>query len=145
MIFRLITYGTDEYREMVELRTRVLREPLGLVFGEQDLLRDINDLLCGCFDAGKLIGTCIITPRNNEVVQLRQMAIDLECQGKGIGIMLLHFAEETVSEHHYSKIILHARKPAIGFYRKAGYKVTGDEFLEVGISHYMMEKEFSDK
>jgi predicted GNAT family N-acyltransferase len=35
---------------------------------------------------------------------------------------------------------MHARKHAIGFYEKMGYKVKGDEFEEVTIPHFLMEK-----
>jgi predicted GNAT family N-acyltransferase len=35
---------------------------------------------------------------------------------------------------------MHARKTAVGFYEKLGYKRIGNEFLEVTIPHYAMEK-----
>jgi predicted GNAT family N-acyltransferase len=37
-------------------------------------------------------------------------------------------------------LCMHARKTAKGFYEKLGYAVTGDEFMEVTIPHYIMEK-----
>ncbi|MEO8175011.1 MAG: GNAT family N-acetyltransferase [Sediminibacterium sp.] len=36
---------------------------------------------------------------------------------------------------------MHARESAVGFYEKHGYKVVGDEFVEVTIPHFIMEKE----
>jgi predicted GNAT family N-acyltransferase len=36
---------------------------------------------------------------------------------------------------------MNARKNALGFYDKLGYKVVGDEFLEVTLPHFTMEKE----
>ena len=36
--------------------------------------------------------------------------------------------------------LMHARANAVGFYEKMGYKVIGDEFIEVTIPHYVMEK-----
>jgi predicted GNAT family N-acyltransferase len=35
---------------------------------------------------------------------------------------------------------MHARKTALGFYEKLGYKAQGEEFEEVTIAHYVMEK-----
>jgi predicted GNAT family N-acyltransferase len=35
---------------------------------------------------------------------------------------------------------MHARKTASGFYEKLGYKVASDEFEEVTIPHYVMQK-----
>jgi predicted GNAT family N-acyltransferase len=37
--------------------------------------------------------------------------------------------------------MMHARTTAVGFYEKLGYKRMGDEFEEVTISHYVMEKD----
>jgi predicted GNAT family N-acyltransferase len=35
---------------------------------------------------------------------------------------------------------MHAREVAVGFYRKCGYAVQGEPFLEVTIPHFHMEK-----
>jgi predicted GNAT family N-acyltransferase len=35
---------------------------------------------------------------------------------------------------------MHARKNSIGFYEKMGYAIASDEFTEVTIPHYVMEK-----
>jgi predicted GNAT family N-acyltransferase len=42
-------------------------------------------------------------------------------------------------------ILLHARKYAAAFYTVMDYQVVGDEFTEVGIPHFMMEKEIPKK
>lgn len=141
MTASLISEATHQYTEMVALRKRILRDPLGLTFTENDLSRDKDDLLCGYYnDEDKLIGTCILTHISSSLMQLRQMAIETGYQNKGIGYKLLRFAEETAAQHQYKKITLHARKTAVGFYEKAGYKIVGEEFTEVGIPHLEMEK-----
>jgi predicted GNAT family N-acyltransferase len=35
---------------------------------------------------------------------------------------------------------MHARDTAIGFYEKFGFKVNGNEFIEVNVPHHVMEK-----
>jgi len=52
----------------------------------------------------------------------------------------MNYAENIARDAGYKKIIMHARKTAIGFYEKLGYTVTGNEFTEVSIPHYVMEK-----
>jgi predicted GNAT family N-acyltransferase len=47
---------------------------------------------------------------------------------------------EKYAWRQYNKIVLHARKAAVGFYRKLGYKIASGEFIEVTIPHFMMEK-----
>ena len=68
------------------------------------------------------------------------MAVFSGLQGKGIGKVLLQFAENIARDRGYKKIIMHARKTAVGFYEKLGYKITSPEFEEVTIPHYVMEK-----
>lgn len=145
MIFKLITYGSKEYSEMVELRYQILRKPLGLDFSEEYLSKEKSDYLCVCKEDNKTIGACILTPIDNHIIQLRQMAVADDYQGKGIGKMLIDFAEQTAADNGFNKITLHARKTAVPFYEKLGYWVIGDEFIEVDIPHYEMEKNLIQK
>jgi ribosomal protein S18 acetylase RimI-like enzyme len=69
------------------------------------------------------------------------MAVTSGLQGKGIGRVLLVFAENIARDKGFKKITMNARKNALGFYEKLGYKVVGDEFLEVTLPHFTMEKE----
>jgi predicted GNAT family N-acyltransferase len=50
------------------------------------------------------------------------------------------FAENLARDRGYKKITMHARKNAIGFYEKMGYVRIGNEFEEITIPHYLMEK-----
>ena len=125
---------------MVDLRHLILRNPLGLTFTAQDLEKEKEDILIGCFEDEKLEGCCLLTDCGNKTVRLRQMAVLSGLQGKGIGRVLMQFAENIARDRGYKKIVMHARKTAIGFYEKLGYNTTGDEFEEVTIPHFTMEK-----
>jgi predicted GNAT family N-acyltransferase len=54
---------------------------------------------------------------------------------------MVAFSEEVSKKMGYSKMILHARKVVVLFYQKQGYRTLGEEFLEVGIPHFKMEKD----
>jgi len=69
------------------------------------------------------------------------MLFVLDLQGKGIGRALMQFAENLARDRGYKKITMHARKNALGFYEKMGYRKSGNEFLEITIPHYVMAKE----
>jgi GNAT superfamily N-acetyltransferase len=69
------------------------------------------------------------------------MAVLSGLQGKGIGRVLMTFAENIARDRGYRKINMHARKTAVGFYEKLGYSISGPEFEEVTIPHFEMEKE----
>lgn len=141
MALQIIDHGSKEYKQMVELRLNILRKPLNLAFTDEELEKEKNDILVGCFDDGKLEACCMLTPTAPKTVRLRQMAVTSGLQGKGMGRALLQFAENIAYDRGYRKITMHARKTAIGFYEKLGYSVTGEEFEEVTIPHFEMAKE----
>ncbi|MBS1746355.1 MAG: GNAT family N-acetyltransferase [Bacteroidetes bacterium] len=140
MAVKLIDHGSEDYKKMVALRFALLRKPLGLSFDQDELDAESKDILIGCFDDEKLEGCCLLTKTSPDTLRLRQMAVISGLQGKGIGKVILSFAENIARDRGFKKIIMHARKTAIGFYEKSGYKIIGNEFSEVSIPHFVMEK-----
>ncbi len=140
MAVKLIDHGSEDYKKMVALRFALLRKPLGLSFSNEELDAESNDILIGCFDDEKLEGCCLLTKLEPGILRLRQMAVISGLQGKGIGKVILGFAENIARDRGYKKIVMHARKTAMGFYEKSGYKIIGNEFEEVSIPHFVMEK-----
>lgn len=140
MPIKQIDYGTKEYDQMVKLRYEVLRKPLKLNFNTDELEKEKNDILIGAFEEDKILGCCFLTKQDDHCVRLRQMAVANNLQGKGIGASMMNYAENIAQDAGFKKIIMHARKTAIGFYEKLGYTVTGKEFTEVSIPHFVMEK-----
>ena len=69
-----------------------------------------------------------------------KFAVQNNLQGKGIGATMMNFAENVARDRGFRIMSMHARKTAIGFYEKLGYKVSGDEFQEVTIPHFVMQK-----
>ena len=136
----VIPYHSPEYFEMLALRRKILREPLGLGFSEQDLQQEKDDVFIGCYENERIVGCCILTRLSSQTLKLRQMAVDRHSQEKGIGANMAAFAERYAVAHGYAGIRLHARKTAEGFYKKCGYTGFGKEFIEVGIPHILMEK-----
>jgi predicted GNAT family N-acyltransferase len=140
MALKEIEHGSKEYRQMVQLRYEILRKPLGLDFTEEELSKEKNDILIGVIDDDKMLACCMLTKTKSDTVRLRQMAVHKNLQGKGIGASLMNFAENLARDRGYKNLVMHARKVAVGFYEKQGYKITGDEFIEVSIPHYLMQK-----
>ena len=140
MPIKQIDYGTAEYQQMIELRNDILRKPLGLSFDPAELSREKDDTLIATFEEEKMLGCCLLTKVDNQCVRLRQMAVQNNLQGKGIGATMMNYAENVARDAGFNKIIMHARKTAVGFYEKLGYKVSGSEFEEITIPHIIMEK-----
>ena len=141
MALKILDHGSPEYRQMLKLRDDILRKPLGLSFDEKDLEEEKNNLLIGAFEDDDMLGCCMLLEESPSSVRLRQMAVLNDLQGKGIGRALMQFAENLARDRGYKVLTMHARSNAIGFYEKMGYRKKGDEFTEVTISHFVMEKE----
>jgi GNAT superfamily N-acetyltransferase len=141
MALKILEHGSHEYRQMVKLRDDILRKPLGLGFTPQELDEEKDNTLIAAFEEEDILGCCMLVEENPQTVRLRQMAVLNDLQGKGIGRALMSFAENIARDLGYKVLAMHARKNALGFYEKMGYKVVGDEFLEVTIPHYVMEKQ----
>lgn len=143
MPIKLIDYGTKEYKQMIDLRYEILRKPLHLSFEKHELEKEKHDILIGAFEEEKMLGCCLLTRVDKNCVRLRQMAVQNNLQGKGIGAAMMNFAENVARDAGYKKVVMHARKTAIGFYEKFGYKVSGGEFIELSIPHCVMEKKLN--
>ena len=140
MPIKQIDHGSKEYRQMVQLRNEILRKPLGLSFKKEELEREKEDILIGAFEEDKMLGCCLLTRVDKNSVRLRQMAVQNNLQGKGIGATMLNYAENVARDAGYKTMVMHARKTAVGFYEKLDYKVTSGEFEEITIAHFIMEK-----
>ena|SRR5438105_3978231 len=140
MALKIIDHGSREYQQMVQLRNDILRRPLGLNFTPEELEKEKEEILIGAFEEDKMLGCCMLIKEGPGTVRLRQMAVLNNLQGKGIGRALMQFAENIARDRGFQKITMHARKTAAGFYEKLGYRVSGQEFEEVTIPHYVMEK-----
>ncbi|HTE29137.1 MAG TPA: GNAT family N-acetyltransferase [Chryseolinea sp.] len=140
MALRMMDHGTKEYWQMVSLRNEILRKPLGLTFEQAELDKEKEDILMGAFEDERLLGCCLLTRMDASTVRLRQMAVPNSMQGKGVGRALMIFAENIARDLGYKRLCMHARKTALGFYEKLGYSTNGEEFVEVTIPHYIMEK-----
>ncbi|HNE94299.1 MAG TPA: GNAT family N-acetyltransferase, partial [Chitinophagaceae bacterium] len=128
MALKIIDHNSKQYKQMVDMRYNILRKPLGLAFSLEELEREKEDILIGCFEEDKLEGCCLLTKVDKNTLRLRQMAVLSGLQGKGIGRVLMIFAENIARDKGYHKIIMHARKNSVGFYSKLGYSTVGNEF-----------------
>ena len=140
MALKIIDFGSPEYQQMVRLRDAVLRKPLGLTFTQDDLESEKDNILIAAFEEERMLGCCMLVEERPDIVRLRQMAVLNALQGKGVGRALINFAENIARDRGYKIVKMHARNNSIGFYEKVGYKKKGDEFIEVTIPHYVMEK-----
>ena len=135
-----IKHNSTEYELELELRNELLREPLGLNIYDEDLEQEKNDIHLGAFRKKELVGTLILKILNEQKLKMRQVAVKKSLQGNNIGTKLVKYAENYAVKNGYQIIKLNARKTAVPFYEKLGYEKIGDEFMEVSIPHFKMQK-----
>lgn len=140
MEFITIEYNSVDYIEMVELRNAILLEPIGLPYFDDVFEEDEESIFCACYDKDELIGCCVLTELDEGLVRFRQMAVLEECQRQGIGSRLLSFAESVAKEKGFKEVTLHAQRKVESFYLQNGYHFNGEEFIEAGIIHILMNK-----
>jgi len=138
---RQIHFGTDEYKEELRLRDKVLRKPLGLNLFDENLAKEVDDVHVGAFDGKSLVGVLILTFLSRPEVKMRQVGVDEIWRGKNVGARLVIYAENFARTQGYTRVVLNSRKSVVGFYERLGYKKIGEEFIEVTILHQKMQKE----
>lgn len=136
----IITTAHPFYQQVIALRQRVLREPLGLNIYDDDLDAETEQIIFVYEEDGIVKGCVLLQQYDAAAFKLRQMAVDTHLQGKGIGAALVQEADIYSVQVGKHRILLHAREYAVPFYSKLGYEITGEPFTEVGIPHRIMEK-----
>ncbi len=137
---REVEHGSPAYRATVDLRDSVLRKPLGLHFSADELEAEKDSLHIVCYRGDRLVGCLVLRPLAGGDVRMRQVAVVPELQGQGIGTALIEYAEALARKIGFRRMVLHARDTAVSFYEKLGYCRFGNEFEEVTIPHWAMEK-----
>lgn len=140
MAIKIIDHGSADYQKMVNLRMDILRKPLGLTFTDDDLAKEKDDLLIGAFEDEEILACCILTKIAEDTCKLRQMAVRPKIQRTGLGAAMMNYAEQLAKDAGFKKMVMNARKTAMGFYEKLGYEIKGEEFVEVTLPHFYMHK-----
>jgi predicted GNAT family N-acyltransferase len=140
--FVVVPHWSKEYREAIYLRYKLLRQPLGLKYTKAQMeseteqihiIGKINDQIVACL--------CLVPSPDNSL-KMRQVCVTKEFQGSGIGRKLVIYSEYIAKQRGYQSMFLNARDYVTSFYLKLDYQIISDKFLEIGIPHYKMTKDF---
>jgi predicted GNAT family N-acyltransferase len=133
--------GSDVYEQSLILREAVLRTPLGLRLSEEEFEDDARRRHFCAISHGAVVGSVSLKPRDQESLQLRQMAVAEGRRRERIGAELLEHAEGFARAEGFKRIVLNARLGAEGFYARFGYEAEGEPFDENTIPHVRMSKD----
>jgi predicted GNAT family N-acyltransferase len=118
----------------------VLRWPLGLDFTDEQIQAEDSEVHIAALEADKVVGCLVLTPMDEGVIKMRQVAVEPELQGQGIGAQVVELSEQVARARGFNEMVLHARDTAVPFYLRLGYEVFGEPFEEVTIPHRKMRK-----
>jgi predicted GNAT family N-acyltransferase len=140
LVVRELTWGSPEYDASVVLRSRVLRQPLGLYPGPEERPAEAKLRHLGAFDGQRLVACLMLEDKGEGRVKMRQVAVDFEHQRRGVGSQLVAFSERVAREAGFREMVLNARETAVPFYERHGYEKHGAPFVEVTVPHFAMSK-----
>ncbi len=90
----------------------------------------------------KAVGTARYR-RTDKGIKFERFAFLKEVRGQGFGRDLMHFMLTDVYPFK-QKIYLNAQVEVVDYYKKSGFIITGQKYIEAGIDHYPMEYEAPD-
>ncbi|NOQ88708.1 MAG: GNAT family N-acetyltransferase [Gammaproteobacteria bacterium] len=144
MPFHIKQPGTkEEFKNYYHLRWKLLRAPWKQPEGsETDDIEDQCFHIMAVDDKNEVIGIARLQFNSSTEAQIRYMAVAGSHETQGIGRELIKAIERHAKESSHKYIVLDAREPAVGFYRKLGYKIIEKSYLLFDeIQHYKMTKD----
>ena len=136
------------YDQSVDLRTRVLLDPIGYDMAMLEAEIPGAEQRCEHFVAiadhptgERVVGIVCLLASYPEagVGKLMQMAVDPQRQREGIGRRLVvELEKRAFGGLGLDSLFCHSRFDAVGFYENLGWSVVSDMFMEAGVEHYKM-------
>ncbi|RQP19700.1 MAG: GNAT family N-acetyltransferase [Parapedobacter sp.] len=108
----------EKYFVLEDIDKYVLSNP------EEAILNDGGEILFAVYES-KVIGTVALKKVDKDIMELTKMAVDKNYQGIGAGKMLCQAAIDKAKDLDVEKLVLYtqsALKPALGIYRKLGFR-----------------------
>ena len=141
MEFKILTDTNDEIKRL-RYDTFVVERgvPEELEFDGKD-----NEFLHFTLWEGEKIIACLRVNENGDLLHMGRFAVEKSQRKNGYGKILMEKLTEYAKEKGYSGIELSAVETAVGFYEKQGFMTIGDYYLETGVPHIYMKKEFTLK
>ena len=135
--FRIVQTRMPQYMAQVRaIRQQVFIDEQGIPAQLEWDGRDTDCIHVLAFTpAGEVVGT----GRLDVDGRIGRMAVLAPWRGRGAGTAMLKGLLAAAHETGYRRVYLHAQENAQSLYRRAGFRVRGDPYLEAGIRHISME------
>ncbi len=134
--------GLDEalFESAVDLRDRVLREPIGRSSARDERERDSRGVHFAAVDGGRVVGCLALYPDDAGAAVLKSLAVAPEMRRAGVGVAVYRCAESWARTHSVTEICADARLEALPFYSACGFSAEGEDYMVHGVPHRKVRK-----
>ena len=128
----------------VNIRQVVFREEQNVPYHEDEIFEEqLQSKTYLIYLKDKAIGTIRFREIGERLYKIERFAIIKEYRNKGYGKQILNYFVDMIAYSYNPCVVtLNAQEQTIGFYQKCGFKEEGDIFIEAGIKHLKMNKEY---
>jgi N-acetylglutamate synthase-like GNAT family acetyltransferase len=124
-MYRVKTKATPPIIEkIIDLRYEVLRKPWNQPKETSTDGMEESSINAYIEKNGKIIACGRLQDNGNGLGQIRYMAVDVNCQGKGLGKLIVVKLEEEAKRIGLKTIELQARENAVDFYKSQDYGIS---------------------
>lgn len=134
-----------DFEQYLQLRCQVF-------VGEQDVDPDIeyddydtlerdDVVFVGAFINNEIVGGLRFVIEES-MIKVGRVVVNRDYRSKNIGKRLMDYVDVYAVNNGIKVAKLGAQLTAVGFYEKCGYSTYGDKFIDAGIDHIMMKKEY---
>jgi predicted GNAT family N-acyltransferase len=88
-------------------------------------------------DSGAPVGVGRLLPDGH----VGRLAVLASWRGRGVGAALFGHLLAVAAERGHRRVVLNAQVAAVGFYERHGFVASGEQFLEAGIAHLVMQRD----
>ena len=131
----------EDSHDLVRLRTQVFVEEQKVSASLEADGRDPDCLHVKALIDGVIIGTGRLLPDG----YIGRMCVLEKFRSRGIGSLMLKNLVQQATDSGHKLVTLNSQSSAIPFYRKFGFIIKSDEFIEAGIPHQRMDLNLSSE
>lgn len=120
IIYKYINYKSEEFKQVIELRFKVLFEPHNVTKYDYDELDNIS-LHLVALDKEKVVGYLRMT-KSNYKGKITNVVVNIDYINRGIGFQMMKRSIIRAVEDKIKLLYLNARLEKIEFYKKVGFQ-----------------------
>ena len=129
-------------KDAARVRQEVFVQEMGVALEEESDGQDATAVHAVLHNAlGMPVATGRLLPSLAGVARIGRMAVERPLRGVGWGRMVLDALLEAARARGDRQVVLDAQANAQDFYRRAGFVVRGEPFVEAGINHVSMGRD----